>query len=338
MPRLVHGRVVGACKLPSEHALLHAPKLHWFLKSDAPPSTPASIDWSGPAMSVITDIEGNDQYGDCVMAEDAHYLAILTGNANALYAYSRAQTLADYAALTGFNPSNPNSDQGTDPIADLNWRVQKGYADGSKDAGWMLVDASSQALVRLALSEFGNLKLWFGIPDAIIQSMSSLGPGFVWDVTAGSPNSASGHCIGAAGYNPKQIQAVDVTEQGVIVTTWGMMGLITWAALAAWMVPSQGGGAAVRVNMDWVNKASGNAPSGVNAAALITAFNLYFGGNLPVPPSPSPSPSPTPTTTATLAQAEQWAAAGINRGHLLLTRSQAIAAANAGLAAGFGQP
>jgi len=343
--RVVYGRVIGACRLPQEHALLHAPKFKTFLKAGAIPSSPADVDWSSAAISVIEDIEGNDNYGDCVEAEDAHYLAVLTGNANTLFAYTDAQTLADYSAITGFNPSDPSTDQGTDPVADLNYRVTHGYADGSKDAGWALVDATSRPEVQYALAEFGNLKMWFGIPDSIVAGISSLQDGFVWDVSAGAADQNNGHCIGSCGYNPTAILAVSATAQGLLVMTWGMLGLITWAAVAAWFVPAQGGGMAVRVSMDWINKKSGTAPSGLDVSALITAFNTYFGGSLPVPaPTPTPptpptppgpTPPPVPTGPATLANAQAWAAAGIQGGDPLQTIDQACANAVAGLAAGW---
>lgn len=332
MRRIVQGRVIGACRLPAPHAHLHAPKLAAFLKTEAIPSTPDTIDWSSAAISVIEDIEGNDKWGDCVMAEDAHYIAVLTGNAGALFAYSDAQTLADYSAETGFNASDPSTDQGTDPIADLNYRVTTGYADGSKDAGWAMVDATNQAEMRYALAEFGNIKMWFGIPDSIVSGMSSLQDGFVWDVGAGAADQNNGHCIGSCGYNPTAVMAVAATAQGLLVMTWGMLGIITWAAVAAWFVPAQGGGMATRVSMDWISKKSGNAPSGLNVAALIAAFNTYFGGNLPVPVGPTPPPPPPASSGWSQVNAQAWATAGIHEApDALEDKSQAAAAACAGL-------
>jgi hypothetical protein len=333
--RIVNGRVIGACKLPSPYAHLHAPKLKMFLKADAIPATPDTVDWSAAAISVIEDVEGNANFGDCVEAEDAHYLGVITGNANALYAYTDEQTLADYSAITGFDPNNPATDQGTDPVADLNYRVTNGYVDGSKDAGWAMVDATNVAEVRYALAEFGNIKMWFGIPDSIVNSMSSLQSGFVWDVAAGDADQQNGHCIGSCGYNPTKILAVAATARGLLVMTWGMLGLITWDAVAAWFIPANGGGMATRVSMDWINTKSGNAPSGLNAAAMITAFNAYFGGSLPIPgapPAPAPQPTPVPTGPATLANAQAWAAAGIQGGDPLQSQADAIANVNASLA------
>ena len=50
-----------------------------------------------------------------------------------------------------------------------------------------------------------------------------LQPGFVWDV-AGPANPDNGHCFVGVGY----------TDIGVVIDSWGMLGTITWAAIAAY--------------------------------------------------------------------------------------------------------
>lgn len=323
--------VVGACRLPK-----HPPvgiKLKSFLK-DPFPQSPATCDYTAPALPVIQNVEGNDQYGDCVFAEDAHYLAVVTGTgAGKLYSYTEPQTLADYSAVTGFNPSDPATDQGADPTVDLNYRTQNGYADGSKDAGWALVDATNQAEVQYAINTFGNLKMWFGIPDSIASSLSGLQNGFVWDVSAGSPDPNNGHCIGAGGYNPAQILGAAPNGQGVLVYTWGFLGLVTWAALAAWFSPGAGGGLAVRVTADWVSQASGKSPTGLDLPGLLSAFGTYFGGSLPSPaPSPpAPPPAPAPTAPPSLADAVAAVDAAFDGQLPLVTRDTAKAVAQGAL-------
>lgn len=325
--------VVGACKLP-KHAPV-GPRLSRFLHAaTAYPSSPASCDWSAPAMSVITNSLGNDSVGDCVLAEEGHFVAVATGNAGSLYAYTTQQVLAAYSAITGYNPADPATDQGTDPVADLNYWTQHAYADGTTLAGWALVDAANPDEVKYAISTFGNLKMWFGIPDSIANNLGSLSPGFVWDVSAGAPDPNNGHCIGSCGYNPTTIQAVSVTAQGLLVMTWGMLGLVTWDALAAWFAPSAGGGLAVRVTTDWVSKASGNTPTGLSYSSLVQAFDQFFGGSVLPPPAPAPSPSPpapAPTTPPSLAAALAATQGAFARGTALYTRSEAQDAVTAAL-------
>lgn len=267
VPHIVSNRVISGCKLPHPAVVARFPKLKAFLRR-VPPS-PVSCDWTPRAMMVIKDIEGNDKYGDCVEAEDAHYTAVITGNAGILFRYTREQTLADYHTITGFDPNIPNSDQGTNPLDDLNYRVTTGYANERKDDGWASVDAKNPDEVRFAINSFGNIKLWFGIPDSIVNSIPR-SSGFVWDVEAGEANQENGHCIGGYGYN----------DQGVIISTWGMLGLVTWAALAKWFVPSVGGGIATRFTESWLT-GDGETPSGLDKEGMITEFDTIFHGDIP---------------------------------------------------------
>ena len=316
--------VINGCKLPTPEAHAAVPALAKFVSL---PAVPASVDWTAPAMSVIRDAEGNSDYGDCVYAEEAHALAIYTGNANTLYAMTTAQTLAMYSEDTGFNPTDPATDQGADPIACLQARCAKPYPDGSTLKAFATVDMSNKALVQFALATFGSIKLWLALPDTYVSPFPS-GDGFVWDV--GTPNPRQGHCIGSGGYNSTRI--VGAGCDGVQILTWGMIGTMTWAALAALCVPSVGGGGAIRVTPDWLSKTSGKTPGGLDLAGWYTAFDTYLGGKLPIPAPPPPAPVPG-APTATLAQAEAWLAAGINAGSPLLTRARAIAEGNAALAA-----
>jgi hypothetical protein len=312
--------IIGACKLKySPVGIKFKDFVHALI---AYPTVPSTCDWSQAAIAVIENVEGNDNAGDCVEAEEAHFIGVVTGNANTLFAYTPQMTLALYTAETGYNASNPNTDQGTDPIADLNYLTQNPYADGSKLAGWALVDASSQSEVKYAVYTLGNGKLWLGLPAAIIQNMPSKS-GFVWDVTLGAADPNNGHCIGICGFN----------SVGVQIMTWGMIGTITWAALAAWCVSAQGGGMAVRVTTDWISSKTGQAPSGLNLSALISAFNTYFGGSIPVPtPAPAPTPPlPPATSPPSLAAAQSAVESALMTGFSLITESDAIARVNAAL-------
>ena len=258
---------IGACHLPHPLAHLHAIKLARFVP--VIPTTVSSVDYSGPAMSVISNVEDNDRYGCCVESEEAHFIAVVTGAGQGqLYAYSPDQVLAMYSILTNppFNAADPSTDQGTDPVTCLNYFTQNPYADGSQNVGWAMGDATNQALVQYAVDTFGNGKLWLGLPDAVVANIPTAS-GFVWDVPLGAANTQNGHCVGICGFTP----------QGVQIMTWGLVGTITWAALSAWCVPLQGGGIAHRVSTDWIGKASSVSPTGLDLAGLKAAFAATFG-------------------------------------------------------------
>jgi hypothetical protein len=94
----------------------------------------------------------------------------------------------------------------------------------------------------------------FGIelPQAWVDNMPQAS-GFVWDV-AGDPCPENGHCVIGVGY----------TADGVIISTWGMLGLITWAAVSKYCNPFSNGEIHVALSPDAIVRASGRAPNGFN--------------------------------------------------------------------------
>jgi hypothetical protein len=281
-PHLHRHVVLGAVKLPDPEVVKNLPHLAKY-RMPQMHNLPAAVAYNAPAMSVITNLEGNDAFGDCVEAEEAHYIALLTGNAGKLFSYTVAQTEAMYSALTSppFDPKDPSTDTGTDPVACMNYFTTTAYADGTKNAGFLIVDATNKNEVEYAISTFGNLKIWLALPDSYVNPFPA-GNGFVWDVD--SPNPENGHCIGSCGYissggAPTSVQVLGVSALGVLVVTWGLIGTITWAAFAALCVSAAGGGCAVRISKDWI-AANGSSPNGLSMAQLIADFEA-IGGSLP---------------------------------------------------------
>ena len=109
-PHLNRNVIIGGCKMPDRHAPML--KLRDYMKMAALPASPVSCDYSGPAMSVITNIEGNGQYGDCVEAEDAHFIALVTGNTGKLFSYTPALTLDGVLGDHEFQPEQPGQRSG----------------------------------------------------------------------------------------------------------------------------------------------------------------------------------------------------------------------------------
>lgn len=300
---------------------------HFRLKNylrAAMPATPPSCDYSAPASPVLANIYGNDQLGDCVCAGAYHIVGVETGNAGALWAASLDQVIADYSAIGGYVPGDPNTDQGCDEVTALNYWTQHGFANGTKLLGWLAVDSTNRAEVQAAMYLFENLFFGIELPDAWVNPFPS-SSGFVWD--NGPPNPNNGHCVVGVGYS----------DQGVQVDSWGMLGTVTWAAVSSLCTPSGGGALYVMLTPDQLAKGSAKAPNGFAWADLVADFDS-MGGNVPVPvpPSPQPPPAPAPPGSAvTLAQAQAWSAAGIASGFPLQTRSTAQQLASAALAANW---
>lgn len=297
--------IVGGMRPPTLEHHNSKPKLSAMIRmADAAETpTPDAITWTGPAMQVLRDIEGNNQAGDCVEAEEAHFLAVVTANAKILYAYVTAAVLAMYSALTGYVIGDATTDQGTNPLDCLDYFTKNAYADGSTNLGYVLVDGRNQTEIQQAIAWFGNLKMWCCLPSAYTSPLPARN-GFVWDVAP--PNMQQGHCFGGYGYiakgdAPEAVKVLGCNALGVIIATWGLVGTMTWAAVAALCVPENGGGLATRLSRDWI-EANGSTPFGETADQVEAALRAMGGIDsfkkeplAPASPPPPVTPAPAPT-------------------------------------------
>jgi hypothetical protein len=290
------------------------------------PAPPASCDYSVKGQPVLSDVYLNDTYGDCVIAAMYHLVGLWTGNAaGKAWLASASQIIADYSAIGGFDPNNPNiTDHGCDVQTALNYWVQHGLADGTKLLGWLSVDATNAEEVMAAMYLFENLFFGVGLPDDWIAPAPSASD-FVW-APAGAPDPENGHAFVGVGYDPS----------GVKIDTWGLIGTITYEAISEYGASPGGGELYVCLSPDQIAKGAIKAPNGVDWSSLIADFDA-MGGHVPIPPPPPPPPHP-PNPSPTLAQAEAWAAAGLARGSPVLTRAKAIALVNQGLTANWPKP
>jgi hypothetical protein len=243
------------------------------------------VDWTKAATTSLANVYLNDQLGDCVIAGYYHVKGVLSGNAGSLFDATTAQVTADYSAIGGYVPGRPGTDQGCDEQTALGYWTSTGDQGGTKLLGWLGVDATNTLLLQQAVWLFENLYFGVELPDKWVNPMPQTS-GFVWDV-AGRPDPGYGHCIAGLG----------ATTQGIQVATWGMIGTVTYAALAEYMIQNAGGECYVLVSPDQIAKAKTKAPNGFDWPTLIADFNS-LGGHLPIPaPTPvpvPPVPGPTP--------------------------------------------
>jgi len=241
------------------------------------PPPPATCDYTKSASSALTEVYENDTLGDCVIAGLAHIVGVLTGNAGTKpFVYSDAQIIALYSAIGGYVPGEPSTDQGCDEQTALNYWENNGAPAGSthKIAGWLAINAADPNEFRTALWLFENVYFGIELPDAWVNPMPS-SSGFVWNA-AGAPVPDHGHCVAGVGYNAK----------GVTISTWGMTGLMTDAAIAKYAVSAAHGELYTVVSQDGIKKATGKAPSGFDWSQLVADFDS-MGGSVS-PPTPPP--------------------------------------------------
>lgn len=161
---------------------------------------------------------GNDRYGDCVFAGAAHETMLWCAEAGKRITITDEEVLANYSAVTGFNPSDPNTDQGTDMQAAASFRRKTGIlAAGTRHqiAAYLAVRLKSPLQLRTALYLFGAVGIGIQFPDSAMRQFNAGQP---WSVVAGA-RIEGGHYIPAIGYDPKYIYII----------TWGKIQKMSWS-------------------------------------------------------------------------------------------------------------
>jgi hypothetical protein len=272
-----------------------------FISHREMPIIPASCDFTPKGGAAMSDVMGNDTLGDCVVAAGYHLVALETGNATGSpFRASPSQIVADYAAIGGYVPGDPSTDNGCNEADAFAYWKAHGFANGTKLLGAISINGMNKADVQAAMFLFENLFFGVGLPDAWLNPWPS-GNGFVWSGVgphAADPN--NGHAFLGTGFD----------DLGVKIDTWGLIGHITWAAISNYATNNGGGELYALLTPDQLAKGQAKAPNGVDWSALVQAFDDK-GGNVPVPAPPAPPPAPVPVVkTCTLAQAQAILSAG----------------------------
>lgn len=286
------------------------------------PTPPASFSYATKARAALADVLANDELGDCTSAAACHLEESISAAANAPVVLSRADAIKFYSLSTGYDPADPSTDQGGDEITVLNTWKKFGLDGKGSHAivGYLSIPAHNAALVKAAMYLFESLYFGVELPDSYVNPFPS-GDGFTWGT--GTPNPNQGHAFCGVGAD----------ENGILIDTWGMLGTITYDAIAELASEAAGGNLFVVLTPEIIDRASGKSPNGFDWGQLIADLDS-IGGDVPEPPAPSPgpAPSPTPTGAVSLAQAQAWARAGIDAGHALMTKSMASRAVDKALA------
>lgn len=242
-----------------------------------------SVDWYTKARESITRMYLNDRYGCCVFSGKAHNLGVWSANdpdsAEGKTVLCTDQEISDqYFAYTG------GRDDGAVIFQVLDYMVSKGFLASGKRyklSGYVSADWRSKELTQVGIDLFGGGCIGVMLPQAWSSDA-------VWDVT--NTRIVGGHDVSPVGYGAN---VLGTTADGVVVSSWGRLYLITWRAWTStnWLdelffcVPE----------FLWTGLDQ-RAPSGVDFGKLKEALKMIGGGTIPPLPDPIPPVPPVPPT------------------------------------------
>lgn len=221
---------------------------------------PPNLDWP---------MDGNDSYGDCVVAGLDHALeAIYTALAGSYTNWTAGQIVAFYQTQNPhFNPDDPNNGPGSDADGGmeistfLSYLVKQGVI-----LGFAKINAGNQAEVEAAT--YLGLAIVTGEDLTVSQQNQT-----IWDYVPGDPD-WGGHASAWVGYDGKD---------DVCVTWGGLMGMtqgfVDHQVSEAWFIITQ-----AQVN-------NPDFRDGFDLGGFAAAYTALTGRPFPaVPPTPPPAP------------------------------------------------
>ena len=115
---------------------------------------------------------GNDLYGDCVFAGFAHQAMVTTKLDNPAHPakFTTTDVLKDYSAVTGFDPANPDTDQGTIVSEGLAYWRNEGIHKSSgrhKIGAYISIDPKNWDELMQAAYIFSGVGIGWNVPETI---------------------------------------------------------------------------------------------------------------------------------------------------------------------------
>ena len=186
------------------------------------PAPPSSVDYSA---GLALPIDGNSEYGDCVMAATAHLIEAWDSEVHESDPIPTAQQVVDeYFTLTG------GADAGLNEASVLQTWHTKGLF-GRKIAGYAPVNPKDTVAIQQTIAFYGGSLFGIAVPQS---AQTDFQEGRPWVYDPSSPI-LGGHAIAPLGYD----------QHYVYCATWGGIAPVTYPFLSAlldevWaIIPSQ---------------------------------------------------------------------------------------------------
>lgn len=157
---------------------------------------------------------GNDTFSNCVFAGGAHETMVWGHEAKQSVSFTTDGVLSDYTAVTGFDRSNPASDQGTDMSEAAAYRRKTGLIDSKgvrhKVDFYTALRANDYDQLRMAVFLTGAAGIGIRFPASASAQFDAQTP---WDPVKGS-RIDGGHYLPCVGWN---------SRGELLVVTWGRL-------------------------------------------------------------------------------------------------------------------
>lgn len=215
----------------------------------------------------------NDRIGDCTIADSGHAEQVFSHfGQGTTVTVTDQDVLTVYERVSGYDPSDPDTDQGCiiqDVLSD--WR-RNGLA-GHKILAFLQVDHTSKDETAACCWLFGGVRLGVYLPQSALDAFDT---GSRWDYDPMADNTIlGGHDVRIVGY--------DTPSATFTVVTWGALVTVTWEWVQAFTEEAW-----AECDGEWIK--SGKAPEGLDVATLNAAFAELTGERGPFPDTPDPGP------------------------------------------------
>ncbi len=186
----------------------------------------------------------NNDLGCCTIAALGHMVQTWTANAGSQVIVPDSAILKGYEQACGYNPADPDTDQGGNMIAVLNYFRQTGIS-GHKLFAYVALEPRNKTHIELGVDLLGGCDLGVLLPlSAQKQEVWSVPPG--GPMGGGAPGSWGGHAIPIIDYGPV----------GPTCISWGRKITMTWAFFYTYVDEAYG-----LLSNDWCD-GSRKAPNG----------------------------------------------------------------------------
>jgi hypothetical protein len=219
---------------------------------DKLPPIPTAVDWTPKVAD--WKMLANDEVGDCTIAAAGHLEMLWTSQTSTEYIPTDAETLAAYTAITGYNPQDPNSDNGAVELDVLNYWRNTGFGSRPPILAYMQINPTVIDHVKASIALFGGCYVGIQVPASAQDDFSN---GLPWTNTNDN-NIEGGHAIILVAYDQNYVTCV----------TWGALQKISYPWLAKYMEEAY-----AVLSPDWI-AANGSAPSTFNLAQLQADLKL----------------------------------------------------------------